>query len=373
MILSLGIDIGGTHIAGALVNEQTRLIVEGSYQKYEVNAGAASETILEDWTKAVENILESGKPDPVKRIGVAMPGPFDYERGISWIRNLGKYDSLYGMNVKEMLKEKLGVGPEFPVYFENDAVCFGLGECRAGAAVSCHKVVALTLGTGLGSAFLVDGCPLEEEEGIPEGGSLYQLPYKDGTAEDYFSSRGLLKEYERQSGRQLAEVKTLAERASGCDMDAKKVFSDFGKQLAAFLAPWLYVFKADCVVLGGGISKASDFFINQIKEELSKNNLSTNVVLSSLGEKANILGAAGLPKDECNGAPSGKVVFRQSGQPLLPLHPDPKGATGYDIYPAFHLPANQIYVGTESLADYIVSQKTVMIDGYVGVFWEDLK
>lgn len=67
------------------------------------------------------------------------------------------------------------------------------------------------------------------------------------------------------------------------------------------------------------------------------------------------------------------VNRRQSGQPLLPLRQGIENKEGYTIYPTFHLEGKNIYEGIGSLAEYIAAQKTVVIDGYAGVFWVELK
>lgn len=341
----LGLDIGGTHIAGALVNEKGELLAE-RYHKNKINTGANSRCIIEEWGNTIRNILKGIKTTELSGIGIAMPGPFDYENGISLIKALGKYDALYGMNIKDALKKELNLPQDFPVYFKNDAACFALGESWKGRASVYHRVLAITLGTGLGAAFLIDGEHIQEGNNIPEGGTLYQVPYKKGKAEDHFSARGLLKEYALSSGEMLKEVKTIYERAIQKEPEAIRVFENFGKAFATFLAPRLRDFKAEGLVLGGSISKAACFFINEMKEVFTKNNLSVEVMISELEEKAAILGAASLLQ---------------------------KISTGYDMNPSFHLEDGKINEGINSLAAYILKQKTVTIDGYAGVFWKKLK
>ncbi|HEX5552161.1 MAG TPA: class I mannose-6-phosphate isomerase, partial [Chitinophagaceae bacterium] len=94
--------------------------------------------------------------------------------------------------------------------------------------------------------------------------------------------------------------------------------------------------------------------------------------ISKLGEKAAILGAASLLKDkDTDGREIG--TLRKSNQPLLPLHRPDQNVDGYSLYPAFRLGEEKIHEGAGSLAEYILTHKTVVIDGYAGVFWDDLK
>ena len=80
-----------------------------------------------------------------------MPGPFDYEEGVSLITGLHKFESLYGLNVKELLAASLHIVPGM-IQMNNDAICYLAGERKAGAVKDGSYVAGLTLGTGLGSA-----------------------------------------------------------------------------------------------------------------------------------------------------------------------------------------------------------------------------
>ncbi|MGH2644070.1 MAG: ROK family protein, partial [Chitinophagaceae bacterium] len=371
MDLILGIDIGGTHLSGGLIEAETGKIIEDSFKEYEIHSGADASTILKEWKEGILDILRERIHD-LAGIGVAMPGPFDYENGISYIKELGKYDALYGLNIKRILKEMLNLPSGFPVQFQNDAICFAAGEYEYGNSSGYHNILSLTLGTGLGTAFLKEGNPVQAGAGIPDGGTLYHIPYKNGIAEDYFSARGLTQEYERLSGKIVRNVKYIYDQAKIQDTIALKVFNYWGKNLASFLISWLHDFKADCLLLGGKISKASEFFMEDIKREFNKNNLPAKVITSKLEDKAAILGAASLlraNKDRIRTADK----YRETGQFVLPLQKKAEDRNEYDIYPAFHLPGKKIYSGISALIPYILKQKTVLIDGYAGIFWKKLK
>lgn len=367
----LGLDIGGTHIAGALVNASDGEMSDESYHKHTFHTSARREDILEEWIYSIECILKNSKIADLEGIGIAMPGPFDYVNGISLMKGLEKYDALYGMNIKDALKTALGLPENFPVCFRNDAVCFALGEAWKGAASAYQNVVAITLGTGLGAAFLENNKPIQHGENIPEGGTLYQIPYKGTKAEDYFSSRGILKRYEFYAGEKVDGVKAIYDRAMRKESVAIKTFSDFGNELAAFLEPWLFKFDADCLVMGGGISMASCFFIDDMKKRLKNHSLFLDVITSNLGDKAAILGAVKDFKN--NKVNMDNSTYRKTNQYLLPVKKDAEGNKKYDIYPAFQLGDNKIYEGIDSLVEFIIAQKTVIMDGYAGVFWDKLK
>ena len=132
------------------------------------------------------------------KIGIAMPGPFDYENGISYIKDQNKYEALYGLNIKEQLAKKLEISIS-DISILNDAACFLQGEVFGGAGQGFKRVMGLTLGTGFGSARSVDG--------KTDDADLWCSPYREGIAEDYLSTRWFLKQYKEISGKLVKNVK----------------------------------------------------------------------------------------------------------------------------------------------------------------------
>lgn len=373
MELYLGLDIGGTHVAGALVDGSSGGLVAGSYYRDRLDAGGSREDILAKWRGALETVSQHASGKKITGIGIAMPGPFDYEKGISRIRGLNKYDALYGVDVRAWLTGTMGLPEDFPVVFNNDAACFGRGEYWTGAGHGAERMVAITLGTGLGATFLVHGVPVCSGPDVPEGGLLYHIPYQDQTAEDYFSSRGILKAYHHLTAVSLTEAKQLGLRAEAGEPEALAVLARFGTALGEFMAPWLKAFGAEVLVVGGGISRSSGFFLPQMEAALGAQGVDTTLGISRLADQAAIIGAAGYAKEYVKqDEPISNPILRSSGQQVLPLHLERRPEDGYDLYPAFQLPAGDIHVGWESLCDYIAKHPTVVIDGYQGVGWDDV-
>lgn len=288
----IGADIGGSHITAALVDLASGVVVDDCKFKEPVNAGADAKDILTHWTACISRVLAANTE--VAAIGIAMPGPFDYPGGISLIRDVAKYESLYGMNIREELTASL----EFSkgIYFENDASCFALGEAWAGEGAGCSRMVAVTLGTGLGGTFLRNNEILREGKGIPPEGYIYHLPYKTGIAEDYISSRWLLNEYHQRTGQRLGEVKNIGELAEKQDTVALELFAELGEALGEVLAPWLRDFDAERMVIGGNIRKAHPYFLPALRACLQQNNIKTSVHISSRGENSALSGAAWICK-----------------------------------------------------------------------------
>src|SRR6187551_2712087 len=126
----VGIDIGGSHITAALVDLKAHAIVPGSLTRSSVDARGNAEQVIKEWTTAIVG-RRTNKNGTSKKIGIAMPGPFDYEKGISLISGLDKYESLYNLNVKELLAAELGIASA-DIFMMNDASCFLKGEVFGG-------------------------------------------------------------------------------------------------------------------------------------------------------------------------------------------------------------------------------------------------
>src|SRR5579859_5335999 len=161
------LEVGGTHVSAALVDSHTWAVVTQS--RVDVDGSGDAATILDTWAAAAAAL----RAVPGASWGVAMPDPFDYARGIARFRDVGKFDALDGLDVGAELAQRLGGEPSF--VFLNDADAFVLGEWTQGAAEGCARCVAITLGTGLGSGWLVDGRVTTEEPGVPTLGRARTL------------------------------------------------------------------------------------------------------------------------------------------------------------------------------------------------------
>jgi predicted NBD/HSP70 family sugar kinase/mannose-6-phosphate isomerase class I len=376
--LILGADIGGSHVSTALVDMADGSVQKGSFCKEAVNAQEISEVIFDQWVKAFEFTLSKTSFSCVKGIGISMPGPFDYNNGISLIKGVNKYEHLYGLNIKERLKQKLGFKEDLPIFFENDAVCFGLGESRMGEASFCKKVVAITLGTGLGATFLNNGEIQKTGFGVPPEGYLYHVPFRDGIAEDYLSTKWLVTIFNQLSRKTVCEAKEIYELALHQNNSiALEVFQTFGRNLGMFLAPWLKQFNAECLIIGGSLSKASCLFFPELKRVFKKEKLFVLTQISIDTESAAISGVAALAKRSACGEKVSDPLsdWRKTSQPLLPISIQDKTTLkgGYDMYPFHSLGAGKIFRGYDSLSQWISTRKLVLIDGYAGVDWVSFK
>jgi glucokinase len=297
MRYAIGVDIGGSHISCAVINLDTREILRETVVGRPVDNKAIAELIIETWAEAIMDSLSGIDLNDLAGIGFAMPGPFDYENGICLIKGVPKYEKLYGTDVGNAIKRKLSLPGNIPVRFMNDASSFAVGEAWAGKAAAFDRLMAITLGTGFGSAFISNRVPVVTGDTVPHLGCVYHIPYREGIADDYFSTRWFTSSYFELKGREAGGVLELTEIADG-DPEVRSLFKEFGENLGSFLAPWLLKFGAGALVIGGNISRSFNLFGESFKGSLSDNGCKIDIFPSELMEDAALLGSAYLIDDE---------------------------------------------------------------------------
>jgi len=245
------LEIGGTHVSAARVDLGKSSLEPKSLRRLSLNPRGSLEETLGTMVSAARDVALPA----TARWGVATPGPFDYERGVSLIRGLGKLDALYGADLKARLAEELGLARPEQVRFLNDAHAFVLGEWWAGGARGHARAMGVTLGTGLGSGFLADGELVASGPLVPPEGRVDLVPFRSRAVEDSLSSRGIAAAF---GG--AGQVIDIARRAREGEPAARAAFTAFGSGLAEFLDPWIIRFAPTCLVFGGGVAHAWDLF-----------------------------------------------------------------------------------------------------------------
>jgi len=282
----LSYDVGGSHATAGLVHQVTFELQ--NVRSRRIDSAAAAEGILDALAELGNDALGGQSQAVVSGIAMSMPGPFDYEKGICYIRGLAKYEQLYGVDFRASMAERFPKVPAMAVRFINDAAAALLGEIQAGAAKGAPRVIGLTIGTGIGSAFAVGGRIVTTGPGVPPEGYVYNQPFRDGVAEDFVSGRVIKKMYAKVANNEC-EVKEIARRAAH-DAAAKMIFCQFGQMLGEVLLPMVNGFVPDVIVLGGAVARSSSLFLPATREVLQ----GTKVELrpSSLHDSAGVIGAA---------------------------------------------------------------------------------
>ncbi len=287
----LTIDAGGTFIKSAVLSTDG-VVLDGSAVSSKAFSDGTKEEILKSFQKTILQSLKfSGIPGVnLGGIGVAFPGPFDYQQGIPLMGH--KFSNIYGVDMRMFFGEISGISPDIPIRFIHDAQAVLLGELWKGNAQGFPDAAAITLGTGLGFAFSKNGIV----QSTPTGGplvSIFKLPYKDGILEDYVARRGLLKIYSEICNDSVEgiDVSDLGKWANDGEENSINTFHEVGRILAESLHNILLERGIQCLLLGGQISRSFDHLEETLKQGLEGVKSLRKISVVSSIDNASLLGA----------------------------------------------------------------------------------
>jgi glucokinase len=307
MSKSIGIDIGGTNFRiGAFDHlkllSETRFQADFSALCKNNNPMTAWQTIITTIAEGIEKVL-SQHPD-IENIGIGFPGFIDpTTKIISESPNLpGLKNVNLSQDLTNVLKRKFQINP---IQVENDALAAAYGEyCmhkHAGASL-----VYFGLGTGVGGGLILSGAPYAGEHGMSmEVGHIIVSPNgracgcgNKGCMEQYASASGVEKSYFEATKKQHS-AQEISKLAHAKDKAAIEAFQIAGKSLATAVAHILKVIDVSTVVIGGGMSHAWDLMQPSFNTKLESDLIpilrgKTHLVISSMDDKAGMLGAAML-------------------------------------------------------------------------------
>jgi len=307
----LGIDVGGTKVAVARVEGA------GAHNAVEHPTDLDStEQLLDGIAAAVAEV--GGTPDA---IGIGVPSQVEFATGtvLSSV-NI----PLEGVPLREELGGRFGI----PVFVDNDANCAALAESEMVPDPPAEHLVMLTLGTGVGGGIVIDGmierghsglgaemghvivdgptALAATEPGFPRPGSLEWLCSGTGLArrateaakaEPGSALGGILAEKDGVTGRDAVKA------AQDGDATALALFESHGRWLGLGIAGVVNTFEPEYLVIGGGLSRAADLFLDAACEEAARHSLPalwerTTVSLARGGADAGVIGAGLLAERE---------------------------------------------------------------------------
>ncbi len=310
--LAIGIDLGGTNIRIALIDSSGKI---KGIRKQLTHAELEMAQILENMADGIIQLLneQKVKTEDVTSIGLGAPGFLSLGSGV--IRFSPNLPSAKETPLVNILKRLTNL----PVYLENDANAAAIGEHWVGAGQGVDNLLCITLGTGLGSGFVLNGkvwhgsSDLAGELGhttlFPEG-----LPCncgRKGCLEAYVSATGIvnriqiaLKEGRESSLKNLFEKQEesltsliVYEHAERGDRLAREIFEETGRYLAISLANVLNLLDLEMIIIGGQVSKAGDLLLRPTIQGIERRAIRAKyypikIVQPKLGDHAGIIGAA---------------------------------------------------------------------------------
>ncbi|MGJ1263191.1 ROK family protein [Sphingobacterium spiritivorum] len=276
----LASDIGGSHITSAIVDTADWSILFESVTRNRVDSSSDAKSIFQNWASNLKETITKS-PEEIKQLGIAMPGPFDYEKGISLMHNQDKYDSLFQLDTSAGIREAMG-NSSIEIRYINDAAAFLQGEIFASKLDNEEKILGITLGTGLGSAVWSKGNKAFDAD-------LWNTAYRYSIFEEYLVTRWFTRRFEELTGNKAEGLKEILEQHQD-EAEFATLIQEYSAQLLDFLKFFSEKYSCTHYIIGGNIAKALDIITSYRTEEFS----AYTIGRSNLDEKAAIIGAASI-------------------------------------------------------------------------------
>ncbi|HEY9004279.1 MAG TPA: ROK family protein [Mucilaginibacter sp.] len=274
----IGIDLGATNIRGAVVIGDTLLNIVSA----RIHSDGTVEEVLEDIYQVVDALID----DSITAIGIGVPSVVDVLNGI--VYDVQYIPSWVEVPLKRLMEEKYHI----PVFVNNDANCFAVGEYHFGKGKGFGSVIGLTLGTGLGAGVIING---KLYAGYNCGAGEFGLfSYLDNILEFYCSGSFFQNVY------QLDGVKVFEDAQKG-DARALELYKELGTHIGHAIKMVMYAYDPQLIILGGSVRHAYDFFQEMMWEQIktfayTKSAERIKIEVSAL-QNSGILGAAALYYD----------------------------------------------------------------------------
>ena len=316
--LAIGIDIGGTKVAGGVVDVDGNITLRARRDTPHRSKSPAvvEETIVE----VVAELMRLAGPEAVVAVGIGAAGFVAADRAtvvfaphLSW-----RHEPL-----KEALQKRVVV----PIVVENDANAAAWAEWKFGAAQGETHVMMITLGTGIGGGILIDGQVQRGRFGIAgEFGHMQVVPGghrcecgNRGCWEQYASGNALVREARSMFSANSPIASDLLDRVDGIagnltgplitqaardgDPTARELLAEIGNWLGVGIANLAAAFDPGTFVVGGGVSAAGDLLLTSARENFKRHlagrgyRPEARVVAAQLGNDAGLIGAADLARN----------------------------------------------------------------------------
>jgi glucokinase len=304
--LVIGIDLGGTKIATALVNDTGTIL---SYDYRETLGEKGPEAVVARMADAARAVMAEAA------VGIGSPGPLDIEAGV--VLDTPNLPGWEYVPLTQPIEEALGI----KTFLENDANAAALGEHRFGAGRGTQHMIYVTVSTGIGGGLILDGKLYHGFNGMAgEIGHVTILPGgplcgcgNRGHLEAVSAGPAIARQARERVARgaptlivNLAEgdparitARLVAEAASQGDAVAQEILAEAMEYLGIAMANYVNIFNPRVIVIGGGLSNIGDALFEPVRRIIKERAFpvpaqSVRVVPAELGDKVGVLGAAAV-------------------------------------------------------------------------------
>ena len=305
----IGIDVGGTNVKIALVNDKGNILYSNSVP---TRAEMGYEYTVNNIKQAIRDLITETGVTNIEGIGFDFPGQIDYKNGI--VRLAPNIPGWVNIPIAKIIEDEFKI----PTRIDNDVHCAALGELKFGAGQDCENFICMTVGTGIGSGIVINGklvrgasnaagelghIKLQMHEGPLCGCGDYGCleafasgPSIVAMAEEYISGGKSTKFREMASGGEITPY-IVAEAAKLGDPVAKRIFTKVGEYIGFGLASVVNLLNPEKIIIGGGVADAGDILIEPIKETIKKRAMvvagsAVEIVPAKLANTAGVIGAS---------------------------------------------------------------------------------
>lgn len=307
----IGIDVGGTNVKIALVDEKGKIKYSNSVP---TRAEMGYEYTVNNIKQAIYDLLKETKLEPknIEGIGFGFPGQIDYKSGI--VRLAPNIPGWVDVPIAKLIEDEFHI----PTRVDNDVRCAALGELNFGAGKGCENLICITVGTGIGSGLIVNGKLVRGASNAAGEIGHIKLQMNDGPicgcgdtgcleafasgpsivamAEDYIRGGKSTKFREMANSNPITPY-IVCEAAKAGDPVAKRIFTIMGEYIGIGMASVVNLLNPEKIIVGGGVADAGEILMTPLKETLKKRAMkiageAVEVVPAQLGNTAGVIGAS---------------------------------------------------------------------------------
>jgi len=313
----IGVDVGGTKVAGGLVDLKARLVKSAVVP---TRAEKGFKTSFGQITKLISSLIKhAGGKEAVLGIGICAPGPLNPKTGL--VINPPNLPGWHNVQLAQLIERTFGI----PTKVENDANAAGLAEVLFGAATKFSDIFYVTVSTGIGTGIIIDRKIYHGKNGVAgEGGHVsidHQSPYRCGCGtpgciealaagpamarrarvrlEQEHSAPSILRDLTR--GRlELISPRMIQDAAAKGDRIAKGILDETGFYLGVWLAGMITLLDPEAIVIGGGVARIGKPLFDKIRTTIPARTINrqfarhTPVLPAKLKSHVGVFGAASL-------------------------------------------------------------------------------
>ncbi len=314
MAKRIGIDVGGTNVKIALVDEG-KIIYSNSVPTY---AKMGYEYTVNNIKQAIKDLMKETNTEAkdIQGIGFDFPGQVDCKTGV--VKLAPNIPGWVNVPIAQMIEEEFNI----PTRIDNDVRCAALGELKFGAGRGCENFICITVGTGIGSGIVINGKVVRgasnaagelghiklQMQGGPicgcgDTGCLEAFasgPSIVAMAQDYIRG-GKSTKFREMAAAEGGEITPymVAKAAEAGDPVAKRIFEIVGEYIGIGLTSVINLLNPEKVIIGGGVAEAGDLLFDPIKRTIKERAMvvageAVEIVPAELGNSAGVIGASML-------------------------------------------------------------------------------